>query len=400
MKALLCHNHYRMRGGEEQVFLDEARLLQSRGHEVIEYCRSSEETAAMPLLTTARKTIWNRDSYRDLRALIQREQPDIMHCTNTFPLISPAAYAAARDEKLPIVQSLHNFRAVCANALLLRDGKPCESCLTSRVPVAGVRHRCYRNSYKASSVMATLIATQRHRRATADPVTHYIALSEFSKQKHIASGFPADRISVKPNFVNPDLGPGSGSGGYAMFVGRLSEEKGIKVLLDAWSQLKDPIPLKIAGDGPLAGMVAKAERQDRRIEWLGHRPVEEVCALVGDAVCLVMPSIWYEICPKTMLESFSRGTPVMASRLGAMEEFIEHGKTGWHFEAGDAAALARRVQTVFAEPEQAKTLRAAVREEFQSKYTADINFQQLMEIYSRTLGSTPDALLPLGAITQ
>ena len=386
MKALLCHNHYRYRGGEDQVFLDEARLLESRGCQVVRYIRCSDETEQMSRLTTARKTLWNHDSYRELRALIQQQRPDVMHCTNTFPLISPAAYAAARDEHLPIVQSLHNFRAVCSNALMLRDAKVCETCLTKSVPLAGIIHRCYRNSYAASTVMAALIASQRRRRAIDDPVTRYIALSEFSKQKYLAGGFAADRISVKPNFVFPDPGPGSGSGAYALFVGRLSEEKGLDVMLDAWSRFHEPIPLKIVGDGPLVGLVERAQRQDSRIEWLGRRPVEEVYALVGDAVCLIVPSVWYEICPKTILEAFSRGTPVVASKLGAMEEFIRHGETGWHFEPGNAAELAARVQKIFAEPALPAGLRATVRQEFEAKYTADVNFERLITIYALALG--------------
>lgn len=392
MKALLCHNHYRIRGGEDQVFLDEGGLLESRGCQVVRYVRCSDDTNNMSILDTARKTLWNQSSYRDLRELIQREQPDIMHCTNTFPLISPAAYAAARDEKLPIVQSLHNFRTVCSNALLLRDSKVCETCLTKSVPWPGIVHRCYRDSYAASSVMAALIAIQRRRRAIDDPVTRYIALSEFSKQKYLAAGFAEDRISVKPNFVSPDPGPGPGTGGYALFVGRLSEEKGLDVMLDAWSQLSEPIPLKIVGDGPLVSLVERAQRLDSRIEWLGRRPVEEVYSLVGDALCLLVPSVWYEICPKTILEAFSRGTPVVASKLGAMEEFIKHGETGWHFEAGNADELAMRVQKVFAEPAVAAALRPLVRHEFESKYTADVNFESLMDIYALALRKVPEAI--------
>jgi len=393
MKALLCHNHYRIRGGEDQVHLDEARLLESRGCQVVRYVRRSDDTEKMSLLTAARKTLWNHNSYRELRALIQQHQPDVMHCTNTFPLISPAAYAAARDERLPVVQSLHNFRTLCSNALLLRDSKVCETCLTKSVPLAGVLHRCYRNSYAASTVMAALIAVQRRRRAIDDPVTRYIALSEFSKQKYLAGGFSEDRISVKPNFVYPDPGPGSGSGGYMMFVGRLSEEKGLDVLIDAWSQLREPIPLKIVGDGPLAGMVEKAQREDSRIEWLGRRTVEEVYSLVGDAVCLIVPSVWYEICPKTILEAFSRGTPVVASKLGAMEEFIRHDETGWHFETGNAGDLAARMRKIFAEPDLPASLRPRVRQEFEAKYTADVNFECLIAIYAAAMGTSPDELI-------
>ncbi|MCA9143996.1 MAG: glycosyltransferase [Planctomycetales bacterium] len=400
MKALLCHNHYRIRGGEDQVFMDEARLLETNGCEVVRYIRCSDEIEKMSMLDTARKTLWNQDSYRDLRELIQQQQPDIMHCTNTFPLISPAAYAAARDERIPIVQSLHNFRTVCSNALLLRDSKVCEACLTKSVPLAGIIHRCYRNSYAASTVMAALIAMQRRRRASNDPVTQYIALSEFSKQKYLAAGFAEDRIAVKPNFVSPDPGSGSGAGGYALFVGRLSEEKGLDVMLDAWSRLKEPIPLKIVGDGPLVSLVERAQRNDARIEWLGRRSVEEVYDLVGDAVCLVVPSVWYEICPKTILEAFSRGTPVVASKLGAMEEFIKHGETGWHFESGNADELATRLQEIFADRNLATSLRPIVRREFEAKYTAEVNFGRLMDIYAAALEKRPETLVSADCVSQ
>jgi glycosyltransferase involved in cell wall biosynthesis len=394
MKVLACHNHYRFPGGEDQVFADEARLLEARGCEVVRYVRHSKDTERMSSLETLRRTFWNPQTYHDLRQLIRGEAPDVVHCTNTFPIISPAAYDAARDEGVPVVQSLHNFRAICPNGLFLRGGRPCEDCLGKSLAWPGVVHRCYRNSHLASAAMAGLISRQRRRRETGDPVAVYIALSEFSRERFLAAGFPPDRVVVKPNFVDPDPGPGDGSGAFSVFVGRLSEEKGLDVMLDAWSRAADLPALKVIGNGPLAQQVMRAEARDQRIQWLGHLPVEQVYELIGRATCLILPSRCYENCPKAILEAYSRGTPVVAPRLGAMEEYVKDGETGLQFQPGNPDDLAIKVQTLLSDREPYRMIRFGARQEYEQRYTADVNFETLMRVYAHATGRHAEELVP------
>ncbi|MBI3466080.1 MAG: glycosyltransferase [Planctomycetes bacterium] len=386
MKALLCHNFYQQPGGEDQVFADEARLLESRGHQVLRYTLHNDDIDRMGRLGVARRTFWNGGAYAALRTLIARERPDVMHCTNTFPLISPAAYYAARAEGVPVVQSQHNYRFLCPNSLLLRDGRVCEDCVGKWTPWPAVVHGCYRESRAASAVVAGMLTVHRMLRTYRRTVSTYIALAEFSRRKLIEGGLPAERIVVKPNFVDPDPGVGPGQGGYAVYVGRLSAEKGIDVLLAAWSQLKSRTRLKVVGDGPLAETVREAARADQRIEYLGRRTRQEVSDVVGDAACLVMPSICYEHGPKSLIEAYAKGTPVIASRLGAMAEQVVDGVTGLLFAPGDPSDLAATLTNFLSDVSHQERMRHAARDAYQRKYTAERNYRALMAIYERACG--------------
>lgn len=387
MKVLLCHNHYLQAGGEDQVFADEATLLESRGVEVIRYVRDSKDTERMGPLAVVNSTLWNGETFDEVRALIQATRPDVMHCTNTFPLISPAVYDAAQVEHVPVVQSLHNFRTLCVNGLLMREGTPCEKCVGKLVPWRGVTNGCYRDSRAASAVLAVSAMTQRLKRASRDPVSLYVALSEFSRQKFLQGGFAPERVVVKPNFVSPAPRLGFGTDGGAVFVGRLSEEKGIDVLLDAWRRMEMPMSLTIVGDGPLAEHVQVAASTDKRIRWVGRQPLETIYKLLGDAAFLVLPSRCYENCPKTIIESYSCGTPAVVANQGAMQEMVKDGVTGRHFTAGDASHLASVATELFLTPMAITTMRQAARAEFEAKYTAKRNFEMMMELYDRAIGS-------------
>jgi glycosyltransferase involved in cell wall biosynthesis len=197
---------------------------------------------------------------------------------------------------------------------------------------------------------------------------------------------PANRIAVKPNFVAPDPGVGTGQGNYALFVGRLAPEKGLETLLAAWTRLPEPVALKIIGDGPLAEQVKTAVAQNCHIEWLGRRPMAEVLAIMGEAACLVMPSIVYETFGRTIIEAFAKGTPVITSRLGAMAELVEDERTGWLFEPGNADDLAAKVRRLFAHAQERARMRQAARAEFEGKYTAEPNYHTLLTIYEQALG--------------
>jgi glycosyltransferase involved in cell wall biosynthesis len=383
VKFLLCHNYYQQPGGEDQSFAAEARLLETNGHDVVRLTLHNDTIGSMGRLNVVRQTLWNSQVYTRVRQLIRQERPHLMHCTNTFPLLSPAVYYAARAEGVPVVQSLRNYRLLCPNALFLRDGQVCEDCLGKTVPWPGVMHGCYRGSRAASAVVATLTAGHRFLGTWTRAVDLYFTLTEFARRKFVEGGLDAERIAVKPNFIDPDPGSGSGRGGYAVFVGRLSPEKGIDTLLEAWTHISERINLKIVGDGPLAEQVQAANRLDPRIEWLGRRTPDEVLALIGEAACLVMPSIWYETFGRTIIEAFARGTPVVASRIGALAELVDEGRTGLLFRPGDAGDLASAVQRLGADPERLAKMRAEARREYETKYTAEINYRLLLAIYQR-----------------
>jgi glycosyltransferase involved in cell wall biosynthesis len=386
MKILACHNYYQQPGGEDLSFEAEVGLLESRGHEVVRFIRDNDDIKWTNGWKAAAATLWNRQTYRDVRELIRREHPDVMHCTNIFPLISPAAYASAQAEGVPVVQTLGNYRMFCSNALLMRDNRICEDCLGKRLAWPAVVHACYRESRVASTVVVAMQAFHRARQTWDRDVDCYVALTEFSRRKYADNGLPATKIAVKPNFVFPDPGPGEGRGSYAIFVGRLSPEKGIDTLLSAWQLLKRPVPLKIVGDGPLADRVRAAAQQNPSIEWLGHCPVEQLLSLVGDATCLVMPSICYEGFPRTIAEAYSRGTPVIASRLGAMAEIIRDGRTGRLFTAGDPRQLAELLDALFSDSHALIGMRHPARSEYEDHYTADANYKMLIGIYRKVIG--------------
>jgi len=385
MKILACHNYYQKPGGEDLSFAVETGLLESRGHEVFRFTMHNDTINDMSSLEVARKTIWNRQAYNEIRSIIRHKRPDVMHCTNTFPLVSPAIYYAAKSERVPIVQSLRNYRLLCPNGLFHRAGGICEECMTKKVPWPGILRACYRGSRAGSGVVTAMLGTHRVMRTWNRIVDLYVALTQFSKQQFIRGGLPEDRIMVKPNCVLADPKKGNGNGRYIAFVGRLSEEKGIAPLLHAWARLNRSIRLKIAGDGPLGPMVRAAAERDSRIDWLGHIPPEKISTLVGDASFLIMPSTCYEQFPRSILEAFAKGTPVVASRLGAMMELIDDGRTGLLFEPGDSVDMAKKVEYLFDHPNTLATMREAARRQYEKKFTADRNYKVLIGFYERIL---------------
>jgi glycosyltransferase involved in cell wall biosynthesis len=325
-----------------------------------------------------------------LRELFRERRPQIAHFHNTFPLMSPAAYYAARAENVVVVQTLHNFRLACVNALLFRNGEVCEACLGKAIAWPGIARKCYRNNRAASAATATMVAVHRLLGTWRNAVDMYIALSEASRRKLVQGGVRADRIAVKPNFVYPDPGPGTGKGGYAIYVGRLSVEKGIETLLAAWRRLSD-IPIKIVGDGPLAAVVEDAAAHNAAIEWLRSVPREAVYELIGDAACLVLPSQCYENSPCVLIEAFAKGTPVVVSKLGAMAEIVDEGSTGLQFKPGDPDELVSRIRSIFSNPQGVQRMREAARGIFNQKFTAAINHKLLMAVYEQALASRSGA---------
>jgi glycosyltransferase involved in cell wall biosynthesis len=334
-------------------------------------------------LAVSKATIWNSASYRRLRALFRTESPDVAHFHNTFPLLSPAAYYAARAEGVAVVQTLHNFRLVCANAMLYRDGHHCHDCIDRALPFGAVVHACYRGSRAASAVAAGMLVTHRALGTWRRAVTKYVALTAFARDTFIAGGLPADRIAIKPNTLADDPGVGTHQGGYALYVGRLSVEKGVDQLLNAWRLLPTPFKLVVAGSGPLE---RSPWRDLPHVTWLGQQPQERVLELMRDASFLVFPSRLYEGCPVTLVQAFATGLPVVASRHGSIGEIVADGATGWHVQPGDLSSIVTAVERAIANQGERERRGAQARAEFVAKYTAEANYRTLMAIYSDACG--------------
>lgn len=388
----MAHNRYVNRGGEDRVFDRESALLSSHGHTVCEFTMDNRDIDGTGRLALAAGTIWSQRSYREMIRRIEQFRPDVIHVHNTLPQLSPAIYYAAERMGVPVVQTLHNYRLSCVNGLLQREGRLCEQCIGKTIPWPAVQHGCYRESRTASFAVAGMLMTHRFAGTWKRMVTRYIALSEFSKEKLVQAGIPADRLVVKPNFAQ-DLRQtahreSTRRGG--VFVGRLSQEKGIKVLIDAWQRIDSN--LVVIGDGPeadhLAGLASHGVRR------CVNASDQEVAAAMWEASYLVLPSIVYEGFPMVIAEAFAAGLPVIASRLGAMGELVEDGVTGLHFRAGDALDLAEKVKWAEAHPEAMADMGRRARRVYEDRLTPEKNYQRLLEIYTEaqeSLHAKPDS---------
>ena len=385
MKILSIHNSYQIRGGEDESRELEEKLLRKMGHIVDTYEETNHSLKSIKPIPLALRTIWSRKSYQIVKRKLQKENYNLIHVQNFFPLISPSIYYSAKSQGVPIVQTLRNYRLLCPNALFFRDGHICEECLGKQIPYPGIVHSCYREDRAATAATAAMLTTHHAINTWNKIVDRYITLTNFAREKLIEGGIPAEKIVVKPNFVEPDPGVGSGSGGYALYVGRLSVEKGIDVLLDAWKKLNNPVPLKIVGDGPLSQMVIEATQKYSNIEWLGRRPMKEVHQLMGEAMFLVFPSKWYETFGRVAVEAFAKGTPVIASNIGAIAELIDSERTGIRFLPGCSDDLALKVDWALVNQHKLALMRKEVRVEFENKYTAKANYTRIMEIYEQLL---------------
>lgn len=381
MRVLQVHNFYQQAGGEDKVYEAEYELLARHGHAVIQYSAQNDTIARMSGMEVATRALWNPDTYREIARIIKRESPDIVHAHNTFPIVSPSIYYAAGKARIPVVQTLHNYRLLCPAATLFRDGKVCEECIGSATAYKAVVHRCYRHSASASAAVASMLLAHRIAGTWNTKVDTYIALTNFARDKFVEGGLPPGKIVVKPNFLNSDPGAGAGNGNYAFFAGRLSEEKGVRTLLDSWARPGSTMPLKIAGDGPLATYVKERASTQSNIEWLGYCQRERLMELLQEAAILVFPSLWYEGLPMTIVEAMACGTPVVASGLGSMNELIRDGINGFRFTAGDAGGLADCIRSILARPDELREMRRSSRLCYEQNYTPERNYELLMEIY-------------------
>ena len=382
MKVLLVHNRYQQRGGEDAVVDAEACLLARRGIEVERFDADNNAiTGTLAKIGTSINQFAGSTEMRHrVAGVLDRFRPDVVHVHNWFPTISASIFRQSKASGISVVHTIHNYRLLCVGATLFRDGQVCEDCIGSRLRIPGIVHKCYRDSVGGSAAATAGMLAHWAMGTWRNSVDRFIALTEFSRQKLVEGGIAADRISVKPNFVEPDPGPGPGDGGYFLYAGRLTDEKGVRVLLDCWTKAPGLPPLWIAGDGPLREEVKSAASTANNMRWLGMKSSEEVIDLMRHATATLCPSLWYEGMPRVVIESLAVGTPVIASNIGGYPEMIVHGKSGALFGAGDADSLQNSVREL-EEKSAWEAMRSEARLRFLAEYTGEKNFSALLNIY-------------------
>jgi glycosyltransferase involved in cell wall biosynthesis len=381
MKILIAHNAYQHRGGEDAVVEAETALLREHGHSLEIYQQHNDAINHMSRAAAAVSTIWSQRSAHDIEELCERFAPDVIHVHNTFPLISPSLYWAASRRKVPVVQTLHNFRLLCPQAIFLREGKICEDCI-GKVPWRAVTRKCYRESTMQSAVLTSMLTTHRALGTYRERVTRYIALNRFARDKYVEGGLPAQRFRIKPNFVASTAEPAWQDRHGGLYVGRLSSEKGLDVLAAAM-RLVPHVPIDAIGSGPLEGLAREAFGERN----FGYRPLAEIMARMDRAQFLVLPSICYENSPRTIVEAFSCGLPVIASRLGALADIVRDGMTGLLFHPGAPGDLAEKIAWAASHPEEMVSMGRAARAEYEAQYTPERNYEILMDIYEDAIRS-------------
>ncbi len=386
MRILLVHNYYQQRGGEDTVFENELALLQGSEHNVEALTfHNNQITSTLDKLKAGVQLFYNQQSAEALADKIIDFKPDVIHVHNFFPIASPALYSVAQKFGIPIVQTLHNFRLLCANALLFRDGKTCEKCVDETVPTAGISHGCYRDSKLQSAALAGMTTFHKLKGTWHHQVDSYIVLTEFARQKfnHSNLALPLGKMIVKPNFTF-DAGEGDFSqrDNSILFVGRLSVEKDIPTLLEAFKNSK--LPLKIIGDGPYKAMVEESASQHSNIHYLGYQNKAAVMTYLKRSRGFILPSTCYEGCPMTILEALSTGTPVLVSKTGGLAEFVGHEHNGLHFEPGNVEDLKNQVSRLATDPCYNQWCKNA-RSSYLESYTPEKNLLSIIEIYQTTL---------------
>jgi len=383
LRVLLLHNRYQIPGGEDMAVRQECAMLRAAGFTVdlLEANNDAIGSAAqkikaaiqVPYSFSARQMVSDR---------ILAFRPEIVHVHNFFPTLTPSVYDACRGAGVPVVQTLHNYRLMCANGLLFREGHVCTECLGRTFPLPAIRHGCYRDSRLGSAAVAAMIGIHRIRNTWIQRVDRFIALTEFARGLFATeAGIPREKIAVKPNAA-PDPGLGNGSGGYALFVGRLSPEKGIETLLDASRDGALGMPLMMAGSGPLQAKVEMAQNPGR-LEYVGWKDAEGVQRLMLRARVLVTPSLWYEGLPMVVPEAFGTGLPIIASRIGALATLVEDGANGLLVEPGNPAALASAVRRIASDGRLESELRRGARQTYEALYRPEVNVRLLQQIYEQ-----------------
>lgn len=390
MNVLLAHNYYQQSGGEDGVLELEKALMKAYDNDVeLFMADNSQINSFMGKVKCAILSSYSSEYKKKVGKVIDKINPNVLHCHNIFPLLTPAIYDSCTNYDIATVQTLHNYRVICPGALLMRDRIVCEKCVTGS-PYHAVLHSCYKNSMVGTFAVSRMVDFHRRKGTWKTKVNRFIALTQFAKEKFVEAGFPAHKISVKPNFIDDPISESEVfyREDRALFVGRMSQEKGVDVMLSAWHRVN--YPLAIAGDGPTLATL-KNEIKNNNICFLGNQSKAQIHSLMSTVRFLVMPSVWYEGFPMVLVEAFAHGLPVICSRLGGMAEIVGDGVTGLHFEAGNADDLAKKVRWMINHPEECEQLGKNARFEYEQKYTPDKNYGMLMDIYQQAINDAKNS---------
>jgi glycosyltransferase involved in cell wall biosynthesis len=386
MRILVAHNAYLYRGGEDTVVESEIALLQRHGHEVMLYRRDNTELDTLPRWQAAMDSVWSKRTVLEVGRLLESFQPHLIHAHNTFPLISPSLYGVAEEFGIPVVQTLHNFRLLCPQAMLMRNGRYCDDCV-GRWPWRAVLHRCYRGSLAQSAVSAGMVSGHRILGTWRNRVRRYIVLNQMCREIFIRGGLPPEKLSIKPNFVEANDVPGEHKRRGGLFIGRLAAEKGLLTLAQAIRQT--PVTrIAVCGSGPLQAFVEQSEWLD----YIGYEQGEALRTRIRNAEFLVMPSTGIESFGLAAIEAFACGTPVIASRHGGLREIVEHGHNGLLVTPGNADELAEAIAYAVSNPIQMRRMGLEAYQTYLARYTPERNYSTLMAIYHQTLASLPTSL--------
>lgn len=397
MRILLLHNRYRKSGGEDAALESEQQILAARGHQVHVAFSSNETPGGLASLRLVLHSAWSRHSFDRVRKLCRSFRPDIAHVHNFWMSWTPSIHAACRAERVATVQTLHNFRLFCVNGICLRDDRPCTDCL-AHSPLRGILHRCYRGSALASASAARMISANRRRRTWDTDVNAFIVPSEHARLLHLQDGLPPGRVFVKPNLVR-DRGcsPVRPSQSRSIaYIGRLSPEKGIAVLLDAWTRARRPSGsrLILVGEEQVPGAYP---RNAPDVVFAGRADRHQVSRILAEARAVVAPSLCFETFGMSVVEAFAAGRAAIVSDIGALAEMVDHGKNGLKCRAGSAEDLARQIEAIFQSESFVDELGAKARAEYLRRFSVESTYRQLMNIYAFALRDASAQPAALGA---
>ncbi len=381
-RVLAVHNKYLIPGGEDISHINEKELLEHLGFEVLEYISDNKNIQDIGKIRTALRSIWSRKSYFELDQILKDNKIDLIIVQNFFPIISPSLFHVAEKNNVPVVQYLRNYRLICPSADFYRNGKVCEECLGKSFQYPSIKYKCYKNSTFGSGTIATMNFIHKILGTWDKKITLYIALTEFAKNKYIEGGLPHEKIFLKPNFLHPDPGEGSHDEDYIIFIGRLSEEKGVSTLLKAWKKVEGKTKLFILGAGPLEQEVRQACQIDSRIQYKGKLSTEESYRYLKKSKLIVFTSEWYEGMPRTLIEAFATATPVISSNIGSMSKMIEHNKNGIHFKPGDINDLGRAINDLNNDSFLRHKIGFQARKDYLKYYTRSANLEFFNDFYN------------------
>jgi len=381
LKIVLVHNFYQIAGGEDSVFKNEAEMLQNDGHEVLLYTKDNHaiQTFIQRMLVFF-ACIFSIREFLNFWRFMSLHKPDLVHVHNYFPLISPAIFYCCYFRKIPVVHTLHNFRAICPTAILAYQGKIDERSVRGSA-FWTVMSKVYKNSFLGSFSLYLMVSIHKKMGTWQRCVDRFICLTEFSKAKFIEAGWPGHKLSVKPNFLRTSASAIHPVKTGALYVGRLSEEKGIQVLLDAWEHID--YPLTVVGDGPLKDLLLK--QKNPNIHYIGFKNSSEVLELLQAAAFIVMPSTWYEGLPMVLIEAFSVGTPAIVSNIGGMKEVVQEQISGMHFKVADSQDLSRQVHMLIKNTQLLSELGEGAKLSYLKNYAEEANCRILIAIYQSAI---------------